>query len=196
MRRRYGVKIAGEMEVNLVPRRNLGVASARRASLHAEAGPKRRLAQTDDRLPADAVERVAETDGRRRLALARRRRADRADKNELTLGSVREIAKKIIFEFGDRPAEWMQGGFGRADLRCDFRNRLQALSARDFDCQTAWADPFPQFPPPRGRGRQATNRLAHGEFRRWRRCQAESLLRRFASSIPGGRDHESYPVGA
>src|SRR5208337_4023944 len=41
VRRRYGVKIAGEMEVDLVPRRNLGVAAAGRASLQAETGAER-----------------------------------------------------------------------------------------------------------------------------------------------------------
>ena len=78
VRRCDGVKIAGEMEVDLLHRRDLGVAPAGRAPLDAEAGPERRLAQADDRLPADAVERVAEADGGRRLALAGRGRADRA----------------------------------------------------------------------------------------------------------------------
>jgi hypothetical protein len=67
------------MEVDLVHRHDLGVASARRASFQAEAGAERGFAQTDDGLPADAVERVAEADRRCRLALAGRRRVDRGD---------------------------------------------------------------------------------------------------------------------
>src|SRR6516225_7376811 len=121
------------MEVDLVHGDDLGVAAAGRASLHAETGPERGLAQTDDRLPADAVERVAEADGGGRLALARRGRADRGDENELAVLAVRETVEKSIFELGDEAAERAQSGFGRADLRRDLRDRPQARGARDFE---------------------------------------------------------------
>src|SRR5271155_4123014 len=101
------MKVASEMEVDLVHRRDLSVTSARRASLQAEARPERGLAQADDRLLADAVERIAEADGGRRLALARRGGGDRGHKNELAAGSVPETAKKIILELGDEAAEGM-----------------------------------------------------------------------------------------
>ena len=48
-------------------------------------------------------------------------------------GRFERAAKKIIFELGDEAAERAQGGFGRADLRGDLGDRLQARSARDFD---------------------------------------------------------------
>jgi hypothetical protein len=44
-----------------------------------------RLAQADRRFLADMVERVAETHRRRRLALARRRRGDRAHQDQLAV---------------------------------------------------------------------------------------------------------------
>ena len=48
-------------------------------ALHAEAGAERRFAQTDRRALADAIERVAQTDGRGGLAFTRRCRADAGD---------------------------------------------------------------------------------------------------------------------
>ena len=66
------VEVAGEVEIDLLHRRHLRPAAAGGASLHAEARPKARLAQADHRPPAQRVQRVAETDGGGRLALARR----------------------------------------------------------------------------------------------------------------------------
>ena len=79
------VEVAGEMEVDVLHRHDLGIAAAGRAALHAEAGAKARLAQADDRLLADMVERVAKPDRRRGLALAGRRRRDRGDEDQLAV---------------------------------------------------------------------------------------------------------------
>src|SRR5690606_26565141 len=82
------VEIAGEMEVDVLHRHDLRVAAAGTAALAAEAGPKRRLANADHRLLADAIQRVAETDGRRRLALPGRGRRDRGDEDQLAVRPV------------------------------------------------------------------------------------------------------------
>ena len=105
VRRCYGVKVAGEVEVDLLHRRDLSAAAAGRAPLDPETGPERRLAQADDRLLADTVERVAEADGGRRLALAGGGRADCADKDELAVRAVLKAAEKIVLELGDEAAE-------------------------------------------------------------------------------------------
>ena len=42
-----GVEIAGEMEIDVLHRHDLGIAAAGRAALDAEAGPERGLAQAD-----------------------------------------------------------------------------------------------------------------------------------------------------
>ena len=70
-----GVEVAGEMEIDVLHRHDLGIAAAGRAALHAEAGAEDRLAHADDRLLADAVQRIAEPDRGRGLAFAGRRRA-------------------------------------------------------------------------------------------------------------------------
>ena len=75
-------EVAGEVEVDVLHRDDLRIAAAGRPALHPEARPERRLAEADDRPLADPVQRVAEADGGRRLALAGRRRRDRGDQHQ------------------------------------------------------------------------------------------------------------------
>ena len=90
-----GVEIAGEVEVDVLHRHDLGVAAAGRPALHAEAGAEAGLAQADHGLLADAVEAVAEADGRGGLALARRRRRDGGDQDELAVGPFLQAVDEI-----------------------------------------------------------------------------------------------------
>ena len=79
------MEIAGKMQVDVFHRHNLRITAAGRPALDAEAGTERRLADEDDRFLADPIQPVAEADGRRRLAFARRRRIDRRDKDQLAV---------------------------------------------------------------------------------------------------------------
>ena len=88
VRRGDGVEVAGEVEVDVLHRHDLGVAAAGGAALHAERRPERRLAQAQHRLLADVVERVGEADRGRGLAFARRRRRDRRDQDQLAVRLV------------------------------------------------------------------------------------------------------------
>ena len=94
-----GVEVAGEMQVDVFHRHDLGIAAAGRTALDAEAGAEAGLAQADHRLLADAVEAVAEADRGRGLALARRRRGDRGDQDQLAVGlgfhAVDEIERDL-----------------------------------------------------------------------------------------------------
>ena len=80
------VDVAGEVEVEVLHRHDLGVAGTGRAALDPEHGPERRLAQAEDGVAADRAEALGERDGGRRLALAELRRRDRGDTNELAVG--------------------------------------------------------------------------------------------------------------
>ena len=80
-----GVEVAGEVEVDVLHRHDLGIAAAGRAALDAEAGAERGLAQAAHGLLADAVEAVAEADRGRRLAFAGRRRGDGGDQDQLAV---------------------------------------------------------------------------------------------------------------
>ena len=95
-----GVEVAGEVEVDVLHRHDLGVAAAGRAALHAEHGPERGLAQADHRLLADVVERVAEADRGRGLALAGRRRGDRGDQDELAVRPALERVEIVERDLG------------------------------------------------------------------------------------------------
>lgn len=65
-----GMKIPGEMQVDVFHRDDLGVAAARRAALDAEHRAEGGLTQADHGLLADLVERVGQADGGGGLALA------------------------------------------------------------------------------------------------------------------------------
>ena len=85
VRRGDGVKVAGEVEVDVLHRHDLGIAAAGGAAFHAERRPERGLADAQHRLLADIIKRIGQADGRGRLALARRRRIDRADQDQLAV---------------------------------------------------------------------------------------------------------------
>ncbi len=58
-----GVKISGEVQVDVFHRQNLGIAAACRAAFHAEHRPQRRFAQGNHGIFADVAQRVRQTDG-------------------------------------------------------------------------------------------------------------------------------------
>ncbi len=90
VRRRDGVEIAGEMQIDVLHRHDLGVAAAGRAPLHAERGTKRWLAQAEHRLLADVVERVGQAHRGGGLAFSRGRGRDRRDQDQLAVGAALE----------------------------------------------------------------------------------------------------------
>ena len=127
------MEIAGEMQVDLVHRHDLRKAAAGRAALHAEAGAERGLAQADDGLFADPVERVAQAHRRRGLAFAGRRRIDRGDEDQLAVGLVGEAVDEIIFDLGDQAAIGMQRRLGNADFGADGGDGRELGGPRDFN---------------------------------------------------------------
>src|SRR5690606_27520557 len=106
---------------------------ARRAALDAEIRPERRLADTDHRLLADAVETVAEPHRGRRLALACRRRVDRGHQDQLAVAVALHLLDvfsrdlRLVVPVGKK----MLGGY--PELSTDFHDRLLLRRARDLD---------------------------------------------------------------
>ena len=125
-----GVDVAGQVEVEVLHRDDLAVAAAGGAALDAEDRPERRLADVDRRLAADPVEALGEPDGRRRLALAERRRRDRRDDDVLA-------ARPLGLEARDRLERDL--GLGRAvelelvvpDARARARSRRSAAGVTE-----------------------------------------------------------------
>ena len=83
-----GVDIAGEVEVDVLHRHDLGIAAPGRPALDAEARAEGWLAQRGDSLLADLVEAHGKTDVGRGLALAGRGRSDGRAEYELAIRAV------------------------------------------------------------------------------------------------------------
>ena len=90
VRGRDGVDVAGEVEVQVFHRHDLGVAAAGGTALDPEDGPERRLAQAEHGVPPDLAQALGERDRRGRLPLARLRRRDRGDADERRVGLAGE----------------------------------------------------------------------------------------------------------
>ena len=82
VRGRDRVKVAREVEVDVLHRHHLRVAAARGAALHAEHRSHARLAHAQHRVFAESPHRLREADECRALSLAGRRRIDAGDENE------------------------------------------------------------------------------------------------------------------
>ena len=121
-----GAEIPGEVQIDVLHRDDLSETAARRAALHAEHRSEARLAQADDRLLADLVQGIAQSDRGRGLAFAGGRRAQRRHQNQLAVGLVLQavdviegdlgLVVPVVLNAGRRDAEpggdlgdWLQG---------------------------------------------------------------------------------------
>ena len=84
----HGVDVAGEMQVDVFHRHDLGVAAACRAAFDAETGAQRRLPQGYDDFFAQPSQRIANADRVGRFSFTGRRRIDRADQNQFSVRPV------------------------------------------------------------------------------------------------------------
>src|SRR5262245_6663726 len=90
-----GVKIAGEVQVDVLHGNDLRVAAAGRAALHPKAGAERGLAQAQHGFLADVIERVRQSDGGGGLSFSRRRRSNSGNQNELSVRPALERFDEI-----------------------------------------------------------------------------------------------------
>ena len=136
-----GAEVAGEVQVDVLHGHDLGIATAGCAALHAEDRPERGLAQADHRVLADATQAIAQPHGRRGLALARGRWADRRDEDELGLGSLWQRIEVGVGDLGLVVAVWLKRIVGDTERRGDVANPIHLRCLGDFD--VAWhAYPF------------------------------------------------------
>ena len=127
------VKITGEVQVDILHRHDLRVATASGAALHPEHGSQRGLAQADCRLLPDAVERIAQSDGRRRLAFAGGCRAYGRNQDQLAALPVVDACEPVQRDLGFRPAIGFQRGVRDAESRRDLADGQQTCMLRDVD---------------------------------------------------------------
>ena len=131
VRRRDRVEIAGEVQVDLVHRHDLGLAAPGAAALDAKTGAQAGLAQTQHGVLADAVQCVCQTDRRRGLAFSRRGRADRGDQDQLALPLC--YGQRRAVDLGLGPAIGNQRFVGYASLGRNRGDRFKLGRAGDFD---------------------------------------------------------------
>jgi hypothetical protein len=127
------VEVAGEVEVDVLHRHDLGVPAAGRAALHAKARAEARLAQADDGVLADPVEPVVEADRGRGLAFARRGRVDRGDEDQLAVGLVGLRLDPVHRDLGLEPAIGLERFVRNAEALGDLADRLHRGCAGDLD---------------------------------------------------------------
>src|SRR6476659_3972759 len=86
--------VTREVEVEVLHGNDLRVTAAGRAALDPEDRSERRFAETENGLRADSTETLRQRDGRRCLPLARSRRRDRRDANELAVSTGRALVER------------------------------------------------------------------------------------------------------
>src|SRR5262249_37341533 len=133
VRRGDSVEVPGEVEVDVFHGDDLRVAAARRTALDAKAGPQAGFTQADDRLLADAVEAIAEADGRGRLALAGGGRGDRGHQDELAVGPCPQLLHKIEGDLRLGRTIAVKVLVGNPDALSDLLDRPYLRGPRDLD---------------------------------------------------------------
>ena len=133
VRERNGTEIAGEMQINVFHGHYLGIAAAGGAAFHAEHRPQARLAQTNNRLLTDLVERIPETDGGCRLALARGRRAQGRDQYQLAIRFRRKAVDVVQRDLGLVMPVIFKARGGYAETRGNLANGLHGRFLGDLD---------------------------------------------------------------
>jgi hypothetical protein len=132
-RLRSFVEIAGEVQVDAVGRHDLGVAAAGGAALHAQAGSQRGFAQRDADGLAEAGERLAESDRRRRLALAGAGRRGGGDQDQLARLFTRQVLTECVdMDLRDLVAVGNQVARIDAETLRNVRDRLARRAVGDF----------------------------------------------------------------
>ena len=129
------VKVTRKVEIDLLHRENLGVATSGGATLHAETGPERRLAETEHRLFADRGECVSEPHGCRRLAFTGRGGAHGGDENQLAVATFRTRKRQALLarDLGDIAAVTFEIGVFKSRSTRDFTDRLELGILGNFD---------------------------------------------------------------
>ena len=128
-----GVKITGEVQVDIGHRHDLGVSTAGRAPFHAKTGTQTRLSKTNDGVLADLIHRIAKSNGRRGLALARRCRRNRSYQNQLAVIIRRQGIDRFVIDLGFVMSPGNEGLTGHAEFFADVLYRQHLGRAGNFD---------------------------------------------------------------
>ena len=124
VRRADGVKVPGEMQVDVLHRQHLRIPAPGSPPLHPEARPEARLPQAHRGLLPQPIKRIRQPHGSRRLALPGRSRADRRHQNQPPLFARRAL-EILKVDLSLVPPIRLDGFRRNVQLGRDVANRLQ-----------------------------------------------------------------------
>ncbi len=125
VRRGDGVKVAGEVEIDLLAGLDLREAATGRAALHAEDGAEGGFAGSDDGLFAEVLESLDEADGGDSLAFAGSCGGGGGDEDQLAARRTSGVAEKVEVQLGKLGAELVVVVVAQAQLAGDGSNGQQ-----------------------------------------------------------------------
>ena len=131
VRRRDGVHVAREMQIDVLHRHDLRIAAARRAALHAENRAERRFAKRETRVVSLQPQSVGQSDGNGRLAFASRGRIDGCDQHKPAF--LRTILQSKVIHLCLIAAVRFQQIGRKAERIGDFFNGLHHAGLRNFN---------------------------------------------------------------
>jgi hypothetical protein len=130
---RHRVKIAGEVQIDVFHRHDLGVAPAGGPALDPEARAQGRLADRDHGALAEMAQRVAQPHCDRRFALAGRSRRHARHQHEGAIGPIAKPLERRQPDLGLVVAVELQVAAVQAEAFGDHLNRLELRLARDLE---------------------------------------------------------------
>ena len=136
------------MEVHVLHRNDLSVTATSGAALHPKVWPQRCFADADGCLFADAVQTIAKTHGRGRLALASRCRVYRGNEDQLAFWLVTQTGNKRLADFRLIMTKGYKIGLTNPKFCTDFHDRLFVGFTRNLNVGFVGHSPvFPSLNP-------------------------------------------------
>ena len=132
------VEVSGEVEVNVLHRKDLRVTSAGGAALDAKAWAEARLPQANDRLLAKFVEGIAEADGCRGLSFSGRCRRNGGNQNQFAAGPAGQcpqIVQRNLRLIVPVEEKVFRDRFP-VSVSCDVQNRTNRAFPERFECRS------------------------------------------------------------
>src|ERR1700724_727969 len=128
-----GVNVAGEMQVDLLHRDDLGHAAPGAATLDAEERPRRRLPQAEGDVGSNSSEPLRQADRARRLSLPRPGRGDRGDDDQTTVRPALEAFQGIEADLRLVRSVGDQLRLPQPELLADLHDRAEAALLGDVE---------------------------------------------------------------
>ncbi len=120
-----GMEVAGEVQIDILHRNDLGITATSCTTFHAETGSQAGLAQADRGFLANAAQGIAKADRGGGLAFACRSRGNRGHQDKLPVFAFALGAQEVVIDLGLVRTVLEQGFRGDAQFFADFADQLR-----------------------------------------------------------------------